>query len=163
MKLIPKKSSVKLIPPTGLLGTFFSGARGREVRFREIRNVELRHVVELFSEMRQDNTHDKMMTEELTTRHAWEIHLTLADETILLAMTTHSAKQDRENQPMESTSKIDVASKFHTNVTYYQQLQQQQQEHDKAEHSAEATAYLVAAVIDCTLVKTQIGAELGEL
>jgi hypothetical protein len=41
----PEEGTIKLIPPTGLLGTFFGGQQGRAIKTSDVRNVELRHTI----------------------------------------------------------------------------------------------------------------------
>lgn len=153
----PKKETLKLVPPTSLLGTFFSGVRGREIPFANIRNLELRYVIENISATRPENDNENMLTEVFTTYRSWQIYLTLRDETILLVMTTHSISSDLTRQRVKVSAR-DTA--YHLNVNYYRQLEENQRKRDEAEHWATAASYVIASVIKCRLVQTQVGSEI---
>ncbi|PJF43224.1 MAG: hypothetical protein CUN55_09140 [Phototrophicales bacterium] len=154
-----KKKVVKLVPPTGLLGALFAGARGREIGFNQIRNVELRHVIMYDSNIVKAKDNDDLMTEELTVHHEWRIYLTVPNESVLLAATVHESSSDLNRQRAKvrgQTGKLDYVD----NVDYYRRLNEEQEEQERAKVWAERSAYLVAAAIGCRLVETQVGEEI---
>lgn len=154
-----KKSAIKLIPPTGLLGALFTGPRGREIGFNQIRNVELRHVIIYDSDIVKSSDSDDMMTEELTAHHEWRIYVTVPNESVLLATTVHESNSELNRQRAHikgQTGKLDYVD----NVDYYRRLTEEQEAREVAKTWAERAAYLIAGAIGCRLVETQVGEEI---
>lgn len=156
----PKKEVIKLIPPTGLLGAFFGGARGREIAFKAVRNVELRHVIEVLSTTRPDDATEGMLTEVSTILHSWRIYLTLRDESILLAMNSHKTSSELTRQRGTGVTDKKSTVEYRFNVSYYQQLEQDQKAKEAAARWAERTAICIAATLNINLVMTQVGKEV---
>ncbi len=157
----PKKESIKLVPPTGLLGAFFGGTRGREIAFKTVRNVELRHVIEVLSSARPDEKDLGMLTEVSTILHSWRIYLTLRDESLLLAMTSHKTSSDLTRQRGTGVTDKKSTTEYRFNVGYYQQLEKDQKTKEAAERWAERAAISVAAALNVNLVITQVGKEVA--
>lgn len=153
-----KKEVIKMIPPTGLLGTFFGGARGREIPFRMVRNVELRYVINYESKVEEDEN-DELLTEQMTTLYEWRVYLTVPSESILIAATGHRGTSELSRQ-RTSTGKTGRLG-YSGNVNYYRKLNEDQAAMNKAREWAEKAAYIIAALIGCRLVETQLGDEIS--
>ncbi len=154
-----KKSVVKLVPPTGLLGALFTGPRGREIGFNQIRNIELRHVILYDADIVKSDDNDGMMTEELTAHHEWRIYVTVPNESVLLAATVYESSSELNRQRAQvkgQTGKLDYVD----NVEYYRKLTEEQEARDEAKIWAERAAYLIASAIGCRLVETEVGEEI---
>lgn len=164
IEIDPRKAAIKLIPPTGLLGGLFTGPRGREIGFKQIRNVELRHVIIYDSKVvKSDDSIDSrqgLMTEELTAHNEWRIYLTVPNESILLASTIHNSDSELSRQRAQAKSQTNKLD-FHDNVDYYRRLTEEQEAIDAAKTWSERAAYLIASAIGCRLVETQVGDALG--
>lgn len=152
-----RRETVKMFPPTGLLGAFIGGARGREVPFRMIRNVEFRYNVRHESQIEED-TNDDLLTEETLSTYEWQIYLTIPNESILLAATSHtmSSRLTRNRAMKSSTERLNYTD----NVNYYRQLEEDQEARETARIWAERASYIIASTIGCRLVETQVGTEL---
>lgn len=155
----PAKELIKLVPPTGLLGGFFGGPRGREVAFKQVRNIEARHMVETTSDTRKDEENN-MLVEVSTTTHSWRVYLTLRDENILLAITQHTTSSDlnrrRTEAAMTSTGIID----YQANVSHFRRLEEDQRQMRLAEFWAESAAYVLAATMQRPVVLTKVGNDI---
>jgi hypothetical protein len=154
------KRVIKLLPPTGLLGAFFS-TPGRQVRFDDVRNVEYRHTLIETTDFVKSQSDDNMMTEMLHKRFLWEVYLTLEGESLLLSHTHHESTSE-----LDRTRVSDIAgTKFDTNydiaVDYYRQHERDQQEKDEAERWTRGLALHLAADIGVKLVETEIGTDLS--
>lgn len=153
------KAVIKLVPPTGLLGGFFGGTRGREITFKMVRNLEVRHVIETISDTRKDEDNN-MLVEVSTTTHSWRLYLTLRDENILLALTQHTTTSDlnrrRTEAAMTSTGIID----YQANVSHYRRLEEDQRQMRLAEHWSASAAYVIAAAIERPVVLTKVGNDI---
>lgn len=157
------KEVIKLVPPTGLLGTFFSGIRGREILFEDVRNVELRHIIDTISTTKAEKGSDMLM-EISTTRRTWGIYLTLADENLLLVTTSHITDSELTRQRLQKTStgtSKRATAEFTANVNYFRQVAEQNQLLESAKKFADAAAYVIAGKLNCRLVLTQLGDEIS--
>ncbi len=155
----PKKKTVKMVPPTGLLSAFFGGLRGREIEFESIRNIELRHVIETTSAARRGEA-DGMLVEISTTHRYWRVYLTLRDENVLLTMTSHSTSSDLTRHRVTGGAAPSATESYHTSVQYYRELENDQKCREAACQWAEQAAVVLAAMIGRPLVKTQVGQEM---
>ena len=151
-----RRETVKMFPPTGLLGAFLGGARGREVPFRMVRNIELRHTIRHESEVKEDTDSD-MMTEDMTTHYEWGIYLTIPNESILMAATAHSMRNELNRKRADKSTTQQLA--FADNVNYYRKLEEDQEAKDTAREWAERASYIIASSIGCRLVETQVGSD----
>jgi len=70
----PEEGTIKLIPPTGLLGAFFGGQQGRAIKTSDVRNVELRHTIAR-AFVPQAESQD-MVTEVTVTNYIWDVYVT---------------------------------------------------------------------------------------
>ena len=152
-----KKEVVRMLPQTGLLGGIFSGARGQEIPFQRIRNIEIRHIIRQESKMNK-NDDDNFLTEELITFYEWRMYITVPNEHILVAATQHQSSSNLSRQRAESdkTDRLDYSS----NVSYYRRLKDDQAQKEKAKEWITQAAYHIAALIGCRLVETQLGSEI---
>src|SRR5262249_47248030 len=78
--------TVRLIPPTGLLGTFL-GPQGRTINFAQVRNVERRHSILHESSIVKDE--EGMAVDQTRTNHLYGVYLTLSEESVLIAQLRH--------------------------------------------------------------------------
>jgi hypothetical protein len=157
------KEVIKLVPPTGLLGAFFGGVRGREIPFENVRNVELRHIIDTVSTTEAEKDGDMLM-EVSTTRRTWGIYLTLADENLLLVTTSHTTDSELSRQRLQKTSTGSskrATAEFTGNVNYFRQVAEQSQQLESAQAFADSAAYLIAGKLNCRLVLTQLGDEIS--
>lgn len=149
-----KSQTIKLIPPTGLLGSFL-GTKAQEIAYRRVKNVEVRYVKEEISHTipSKDKT---FMVEQLTVRHIWSIYLTLPDSSLMLAQSVFT--QDPEL--MQSHVSMRGGDKFQTNsaegVKYFKEHMEEQEKIDQHQADIESTAFVIAEVLDCAVVKTEI-------
>lgn len=156
------KRVIKLVPPTGLLGAFLGGLRGREIAFEDVRNVELRYVIDTVSTTKSEKDSD-MLTDVSTTRRTWGVYVTLEDENLLLTVTGHTTDSEltrQRLQTMSSGSTKRATSEFTANVHYYRKVAGHKQQLQLAQDFAESVAYVVASKLKCRLVHTQLGEEL---
>lgn len=148
----PAQGTIKLVPPTGLLGTFL-GVQGRAIRCDAVRNVELRHTIRERSEQREDG--NGLVTDVTVTLHVWGIYLTLPDESVLLAQTGHETNSDLlRSRAMLSDDKFAVDSA--RGLTYLRLHQADQQLYDRAHDWAESAALVIAGTLGTRLVKTEV-------
>jgi hypothetical protein len=117
--------------------------------------VEVRYVKEEISHSvpSQDKT---FMVEQLTVRHIWSIYLTLPDSSLMLAQSVFT--QDPEL--MQSHISMRGGDKFQTNsaegVKYFQEHMAEQEKIDQHQTDIESAAFVMAEVLDCAIVKTEI-------
>ncbi len=152
----PKRRTIRLVPPTGLLGVFMGGAQGREIPMEEVYNVELRHTVEQTHASEPDQ--DGMMTEITYTHHTWGVYLTLPEESLLLAQTEHTTSSEFSRRRIETTDKFAIDPQ--ANIEFLRQYQANQEAAEAAETFARAVALVVASTLGVRLVKTEVGGEL---
>jgi hypothetical protein len=148
----PKHGTIRLIPPTGLLGTFFSGQQGRDIKFHQVHNVERRHTIARRYVEKEDA--NRLVTEVIYTTHSWGIFLTLADESLLLAQTSHTTSSEITDQRARQEDKFAVNST--AGIQYLRQHQADQKRHDAAAEWAESAAVIIAGTIGIRLVKTEV-------
>lgn len=156
------KQVIKLVPPTGLLGAFFSGVRGREILYHDVRNVELRYIIDTLSSTKDDDD-SEMLMEVSTTQRTWSIYLTLADESLLVVTTSHTTDSELTRQRLQkvsSGSSKRATSEFTSNIEYYRKIADQNQHLESARKFAESAAYIIADRLGCRLVLTQLGEEI---
>jgi hypothetical protein len=153
----PPHGTIRLMPPTGLLGAFLGGAQGRVIKIADVRNVELRQTTARRFETRPD---DKGMATEITLiTHVWDIYLTLPDESLLLAQTSHQTSSELQRHRAMAGNKFQVNSE--AEMIYLRLHQADQRVHDRAKHWAESAALVIAGTIGVRLVKTQLDEEAG--
>ena len=148
----PKAGKVRLLPPTGLLGAFFSGQQAREFAAEEVRNVEMRHSVEQRSSTRVEK--GGIATEVTDTINQWEVYLTLRDESLLLAQTNHVTSSDLTRQRATAGDKFAVDSR--SSIEYLRQHQADQEARERAARWAEQAALVIASALDVHLVLTEV-------
>jgi hypothetical protein len=130
------------------------------IRFGEVRNIEFRHSARQTSSVHKDQS-DNMLTEVLTTHHAWEVYVTTSDESILIAKTSHSHASDLTRQRVQDVAGAKFGADFEAAVEYYRQHEEDQKLLESAENWAHSAAIVFAGAIGCRLVVTSVGDELG--
>jgi hypothetical protein len=148
----PEQGSIRLLPPTGLLGAFFSGQQGRVLDVGDVRNVELRHTTR-HEFVTQEESRD-IATEVTYITYLWDIYLTLPDESLLLAQTSHTTSSELSRQRATSSNKFAVDTQ--AGIEYLRQHQADQEAKDAAEKWAESAAIVIASTLDVHLVKTAV-------
>ena len=148
----PDKGVIRLLPPTGLLGSLFGGPQGREIKTNTVHNLELRHTVT--RDFVSQNDSDGTLLEVTHIRYTWEIHLTLTDESILLAQTTHMTSSDLSRQRGTVGNKFSVNAQ--AGIEYLRQHQEDQEAYEAAETFARTVAVVIASTLGVRLVKTEI-------
>jgi hypothetical protein len=149
----PEDGSIRLLPPTGLLGTFLSGQKARALKTSSVRNVELRHTIRQWSVPRKDE--QGMLLEVTYTRHSWEVYLTLPDESLLLAQTTHQTSSElARRRATAHSSKFGVDTE--AGIKYLRQHEADQKAYDAAEQWANAAAIVIASTLEVRVVKTEV-------
>ncbi|MBN1201504.1 MAG: hypothetical protein JXJ20_06575 [Anaerolineae bacterium] len=151
----PEQSSIRLLPPTGLLGAFLGGQRGRELKISDVRNVELRHTILHRSMAAQDA--GGFAIDVTYTMHTWGVFLTLPDESLLLAQTTHSTSSELSRRRTMAGNKFSVDSE--SGIEYLRQHQADQEAYDTAASWAESAALVIAGTLGTRLVKTEASQE----
>ncbi len=152
----PERRTIRLVPPTGLLGIFMGGAQGRVIPMDSVYNVELRHTIQQSHASKPDN--DGLMTEITYTHHTWGVYLTLPEESLLLAQTEHTTSSEFSRRRISTTDKFSVDSQ--ANIEFLRQYQANQEAAEAAETFARAVALVVASTLGVRLVKTEVGGEL---
>ena len=151
-----KQKRVKLIPPTGLLGSFLSGP-AKEVAFQNVHNVEHRYIISEVSSSvpAKDGSY---MVEQLTNRHEWGVYLTLDDESLMLFQATFI--QSSELLQSRITT-VGGGNKLDTNaaegVKYFKAHVEEQERIDTLNTATLHLAYLVANAMAVHIVKTEVG------
>ncbi|MBN1678815.1 MAG: hypothetical protein JW966_00890 [Anaerolineae bacterium] len=148
----PKDGAIRLLPPTGLLGTFFGGQQGRVVKTHEVRNVELRHSVTHEYVPQQEGS--GVITEVTYTIHSWDIYLTLPDESLLLAQTSHTTSSELTRHRAMAGNKFAVDTE--AGIAYLRKHQADQEAYDTAIGWADGAAMVIASALGVRLVKTEI-------
>lgn len=151
-----EQETVRLIPPTGLLGVFLGGASGRELSTADVRNVELRHEIMRRYE-RQSEEHTDLVTEVTNIHYTWGVYLTLPDESLLLAQTEHTTSSELSRKRATVGDKFSVDTK--AGIAYFRQHQEDQEAYEQAETFARTVAVVIASTLGARLVKTEIGSE----
>jgi len=150
-----QQGTIKLIPPTGLLGSVLGGAQGRVIKTGIVRNVELRHVID--RESVPQETNGDILTEITIITHRWEIYLTLPDESLLLAQTSHQTSSELSRKRAMAGNKFSVNTS--AGIDYLRQHQADQEAYEAAQSWAEHAAIVVAGTLGLSLVKTRIDDE----
>ena len=153
----PEQGVIRLLPPTGLLGAFFGGQQARELRTADVRNVEVRHTL-THDYVRQQEEKD-VVTEVTYTLYSWEVYLTLPDESLLLAQTTHRTSSELSRKRSTVGDKFSVDTK--AGIEYLRQHQADQEAYEAAETFARTVAIVIASMLDVAVVKTQIENEVA--
>lgn len=148
----PEKESIRLMPPTGLLGGLFGGPQGRELNTGDVSNIELRQTVIRDFVPKKDR--DGAIIEETFINYTWEIYLTLPDEAILLAQTAHSTSSELSRKRAMVGDKFSVDSQ--AGIDYLRQHQEDQEAYEAAEMFARTVAVVIASTLGVRLVKTEI-------
>ncbi len=146
---------IRLIPPTGLLGSFLGGAQGRAIKVGIVRNVELRYVIDRKSVPQEMN--GDILTEITMITHRWEIYLTLPDESLLLAQTSHQTSSELSRKRTMAGNKFAVNTS--AGIDYLRQHQADQEAFEAARSWAENAAIVVAGTLGVALAKTQVDDE----
>jgi hypothetical protein len=148
----PDQGTIRLLPPTGLLGTFLGGAHGREIKTGDVRNVELRHTIRREFVPQPDDRN--LVTEVMYTLYTWEVYLTLPDESLLLAQTTHSTSSELSRKRATAGSRFSIDSQ--AGIEYLRQHQEDQEAYEAAESFARTISIVIASTLGVRLVKTQV-------
>jgi hypothetical protein len=148
----PEQNTIRLLPPTGLLGAFLSGQQGRVLKINDVRNVELRHTIAKRSVPQDEG---KGLTTEMTyITHNWDIYLTLPDESLLLAQTTHATSSELTRRRATAGDKFSVDSE--ATIEYLRKHQADQEAYDAARNWAESAALIISSTLGVHLAKTQV-------
>jgi len=147
---------VKLLPPTGLLGSFFgSGAQGRIIRFAQVRNVELRHTIT--NESFLEKGAGGVAVDSYRTAHEYGLYLSVEDESVMLLRLRHvSTGTIKQRTRLRSTETIDV-DRAKADIEYYGEHEAEKEKFDRVANFTEGCAFVVAAIIGKALVKTLVG------
>jgi len=148
----PDERTVRLVPPTGLLGTFFGTQQGRTIHTGDVRNVELRYTITRRSAPQAES--QGVVTEVTFTHYAWDVFLTLPDESVLLAQTTHSTSSELSRKRMSVGNKFAVNTK--AGIEYLRQHQADQQAYEAAESFARSASIVIASTLGVRLVQTEV-------
>lgn len=148
----PEQGVIRLMPPTGLLGTFLGGPQGRVIQIVDVRNVELRYTI---ARRYVSQKEDKGLVTEITfITYIWDIFLTLPDETILLAQTMHQTSSDLSRKRATVGDKFSIDSQ--AGIEYLRQHQEDQEAYERAETFARTVGVVIASTLGVRLVKTEI-------
>ncbi len=151
-----EQETIRLIPPTGLLGVFLGGASGREIATTDVRNVELRHDITRRYETQAERQSD-LVTEVTNIHYEWGVYLTLPDESLLLAQTEHTTSSELSRKRATVGNKFTVDTK--AGIEYFRQHQEDQEAYEQAETFARTVAVVIASTLSVRLVKTESGFE----
>lgn len=147
-----EQATVRLLPPTGMLGAFLGGQPARVVKAADVRNVELRHTLRRLS-TQQEDAHG-LFTEVSLLTHFWDIYLTLPDESLLLAQTSHNTSSELARQRAVSADKFAV--NVGAGIEYLRRHREDQEAYDAAAAWAESAALVIAATLGVRLAKTEV-------
>ncbi|MBI5959480.1 MAG: hypothetical protein HY866_12140 [Chloroflexi bacterium] len=150
-----EQGMIRLIPPTGLLGTFLGGQQARVIPVRDVRNVELRSVIS--QQHVREKAEKDLMTEVTYTTYSWGVYLTLPDESLLLAQTNHATSSELSRKRATVSDKFSVNTK--EGIEYLRQHQADQEAYESAENFARTIAIVIASALEVHLVKTQVDEE----
>jgi hypothetical protein len=153
----PEQGSIRMLPPTGLLGTFLSGQQARVLKTVDVRNVELRHTIARRSDTQVNSK--GLATEVTFITHTWDIYLTLPDESLLLAQTTHTTSSELARRRAMAGDKFAVDAE--ASIEYLRKHQADQEAYDAAKNWAEGAALVIASTLGVRLAKTQVDEEPG--
>jgi hypothetical protein len=147
---------VKLVPPTGLLGSFF-GPGGRAIKFDQIRNVEHRRVISY--DQSTEETPDGSMIDMSRRRYHFSVHLTLKDETVMLLRFEHIIDPRLTTSTLRAVQ-IGIGAGAHEIEDEMRRLKQFERESgsiDQKAETAENVAIILAASLGVPMVKTSVG------
>jgi hypothetical protein len=148
----PDEGTIRLVPPTGLLGTFFGSQPGRVIKTGDVRNVELRHTV---ARQFVPQSEDKDLVTEVTyINYIWDVYLTLPDESLLLAQTTHATSSELSRRRATVRNKFSVDTK--AGIEYLRQHQADQEAYEAAETFARTVGIVIASTLSVRLVQTEL-------
>lgn len=153
-----ERKVIKLLPPTGLLGAFFS-TPGRQIDFKDVRNVEFRHTVLETTEVKSDDS-SELLTQNTIAHYIWEVYVTLEGEALLLARTMHVSNKELDHKRISDVAGTKFDTNFDIAVDFYRKHEEDQQHRDEAEHFAHSVAIRLAADLGVRLVETEIGNHL---
>ncbi|GIK63446.1 MAG: hypothetical protein BroJett018_12400 [Chloroflexota bacterium] len=154
---------LRLTPATGLLGAFFGGASGRNLKFDEIRNLEFRHLMQQSSHM-QKSEEDGLMVEILTHQDVWEVYVTTANEAILIARTLHSRDSSMSRQRVQDVAGgAKIGEQYDAAVGYYRQHEEDQRQFEASRDWAYSVAVTFAGAMNCRMVETEVGDDISAL
>jgi len=153
----PDHGTIRLQPPTGLLGGFFGGQQGREIRTDEVHNVEVR--LTITHEHTTQPEGDNLATEVTHIHYLWEVYLTLADESLLLMQTTHATSSELSRKRATVGDKFSINSK--AGIEYLRQHREDQDAYEAAETFARTAAIVIASTLGVHVVKTQVEDEFA--
>lgn len=151
-----QQGTIRLTPPTGLLGAFLSGQQARVIKSSSVRNVELRHSLKRRFVPKEETGDVVIEVTHIT--HLWEIYLTLPDESLLLAQTEHNTSSELSRNRAMAGNKFAVNAE--AGIEYLRQHQADQEAYDAASVWAETAAIVIASSLGMRLVKTEV--EVGE-
>jgi hypothetical protein len=148
----PEEGTIRLVPPTGLLGTFFGSQQGRVIKTSAVRNVELRHTI---ARRFVPQPEDKDLIVEVTyINYIWDVYLTLPDESLLLAQTTHATSSELSRRRATVGNKFSVDTK--AGIEYLRQHQADQEDYEAAETFARTVGIVIASTLGVRLVQTEL-------
>ena len=148
-----ERRTIRLVPPTGLLGVFMGGAQGRVIPMDTVYNVELRHTITQTHHSKPDK--DGLMTEVTYTHHTWGVYLTLPEESLLMVQTEHTSSSEFSRRRISTSDKFAVDPQ--ANIEFLRRYQEEQEACEAAETFARAVALVVASTLGVRLVKTEVG------
>jgi hypothetical protein len=151
----PEQRTIRLLPPTGLLGAFFGGQHGRVIKIGDVRNVELRHIIAREHVPQPEG--GGMITEVTYITYSWGVYVTLPDESLLLAQTAHATSSELSRKRSMVGDKFSVDAK--AGIEYLRQHQADQEAYETAETFARTVAVVIASTLGVHLVKTQVEEE----
>jgi hypothetical protein len=148
----PDEGTIRLVPPTGLLGTFFGSQQGRVIKTGDVRNVELRHTI---ARQFVPQPESKDLATEITyTTYTWDVYLTLPDESLLLAQTSHATSSELSRKRATVSNKFSVDSR--AGIEYLRQHQADQEAYEAAETFARTASIVIASTLGVRVVQTEI-------
>ncbi|MFN8420840.1 MAG: hypothetical protein U0528_16595 [Anaerolineae bacterium] len=147
---------IKLVPPTGLLGAFF-GPGGRQVKFSQVRNVEMRHIMNY--EPASERDVDGTMIDVSRLHHEFSVYLTIQDESMLLTKMEHVVDPKTSSITMRAvTPNVELGPReVEEQVRRLKQLERDAGSIENKTEVAEAITLTIAAAIGCPVVKTTVG------
>ncbi len=148
----PDERIIRLVPPTGLLGTFFGAPQGRVIKTGDVRNVELRYIITRRFVPQPEGK--GVVTEVTITNYTWDVYLTLPDESLLLAQTAHSTSSELSRKRATVGNKFAVDTK--AGIEYLRQHQADQEAYEAAETFARTVGIVIASTLGVRLVQTEI-------
>lgn len=150
--------TVRLVPPTGLLGAFF-GPQGRVIRYAELRNVEVRTTITHESTLEQGS--DGLAVDVTKTTYRFGVYLTLQDESVLLVTVSHESTSDLRRRRFKVTSPTRITTTSTAeDIAYLREHQKEQWRFEKTQYFAESAGLVIADITDRILVKTKVGTPL---